>query len=592
MKKKEINKIKKIITNPLFIILILIVISLLIRIPIIYKQAIDVDEYYSYLAAKGIVLHGLPQLPSGMVYTRALLASYLNAGFLVLIGDSIESMRFLSLIFSILLIPLTYLVGKRLFNKNTGLLAAAFVTLFRFEHFYATNARMYMQLQFLFLLTIYLFYLGFEENKTRYKYLVLLPFIAGLFTHQLMLMFIPPIFLYLFLTKKLGFLKNKYNLFSLVLLLLSVLFTYMLSSNIPNQIYIPEGYSWDLAIGFSLTNFNFSWVITALIEEMPFILIFFIIGLIFLFNEKNKKLLFFYTMSIVVTVLTTLYINQKVFRYYFETLPIYIIIISYVIIRLFLFLTKTFTIQKNGLAVNEFFTKLFLKYGNTMAFIGIIAGLIISVIALAYDFIKRNEMKIFSVNQAIIALAGLGLIVISICSIKQNARKYINKLIVLAVLIFLIFETGLYYQILPINLVEDLHSHQYFAGPYITLSEDFVTFLRSNYQENDKIIYMYNSIDYQIRPLAVNYEIRQRNIEGEFKTFENNILDPYLGVLVIDSKEKLEEILAKENRTWIIVDEFVARLSDDFKNFINNLTPVFIDPENPEIKLILVSNRE
>ena len=74
-----------------------------------------VDEWATMLVARGIWERGLPFLPSGNFYGHGMLFSYLDALFLALLGWTPEVAQLPSLIAGLLTIPLTYVVGRKLF---------------------------------------------------------------------------------------------------------------------------------------------------------------------------------------------------------------------------------------------------------------------------------------------------------------------------------------------------------------------------------------------------------------------------------------------------------------------------------------------
>jgi mannosyltransferase len=77
--------------------------------------------------------------------------------FWLLIVDSTEfALRFLSLIFGVLTVPLIYTVGKRFLGRASGLLAAGLVAISPLFLWYSQEARMYTLVTFLCLLSTYL----------------------------------------------------------------------------------------------------------------------------------------------------------------------------------------------------------------------------------------------------------------------------------------------------------------------------------------------------------------------------------------------------------------------------------------------------
>jgi hypothetical protein len=155
-----------------------------------------VDEWATMLVARGIWERGLPFLPSGSFYGHGMLFSYLDAVFLALLGWTPVVAQLPSLIAGLLTIPLTYVVGRRLFGSSeypgtvvdkrewdrrwrgeaVGLLAAALLALDPNAIIWAGRARAYTLQQMLVLLAILLLY--------RRRYLLFaLAFVGAVFSH-------------------------------------------------------------------------------------------------------------------------------------------------------------------------------------------------------------------------------------------------------------------------------------------------------------------------------------------------------------------------------------------------------------------------
>src|SRR4051794_37651495 len=58
-----------------------------------WDGTLTVDESRLALAARGVLESGVPRLPSGWIYTRGLLATYLTAPSLALVGTSDFAVR-------------------------------------------------------------------------------------------------------------------------------------------------------------------------------------------------------------------------------------------------------------------------------------------------------------------------------------------------------------------------------------------------------------------------------------------------------------------------------------------------------------------
>ncbi len=109
---------------------------------------------------------------------------------IALFGDSEIGLRSLSAVLGVGLVYLTWLLGRRIFGHRVGLLAALLAAVSPFQIHYAQEARMYMLLTFLGLITITaaVFLIAPRPNQHRYTNIVVVGmYIAavtgGLYTH-------------------------------------------------------------------------------------------------------------------------------------------------------------------------------------------------------------------------------------------------------------------------------------------------------------------------------------------------------------------------------------------------------------------------
>ncbi len=105
-----------------------------------------------------------------------------------LFGDGEFSLRFPSLVFGLLTVPLIYMVGKRLFDRIAGLAAAALAALSPLYLWYSQEARMYTLLTFLCLLSSYLLLLITDERLSQERRRILwlgltLAHVLAVYTH-------------------------------------------------------------------------------------------------------------------------------------------------------------------------------------------------------------------------------------------------------------------------------------------------------------------------------------------------------------------------------------------------------------------------
>lgn len=151
-----------------------------------------IDEFATMLVAKSITRTGLPLLPSGALYSRGILFSYLDALFIYIFGFSRTVAELPSLILGTVTIPLLYFVGRRLFSRPVGLIAALLLAFDPEAIRWSARARMYILLQPLVLLAIFFFYLGTVEGKgKRYHYLAIVCFLGAFFSHPEAIFLLP-----------------------------------------------------------------------------------------------------------------------------------------------------------------------------------------------------------------------------------------------------------------------------------------------------------------------------------------------------------------------------------------------------------------
>src|SRR6185436_19969655 len=102
------------------------------------------DEETMAMATMHILKDGRPLLPSGMLYPRGLTELYLMALSVQLFGQSEWALRLPSALCGVLLIALTYLVGRRFLRPQWNLALAATVALLPQAIEYSQTARMYI----------------------------------------------------------------------------------------------------------------------------------------------------------------------------------------------------------------------------------------------------------------------------------------------------------------------------------------------------------------------------------------------------------------------------------------------------------------
>ena len=131
------------------------------------------DELLHYYAAKSLIEHGQPQLPSGQSYRRAYFTTLAVAAVFKLLGESKFAARLPSAIFGAASILLIFYVGAKLFNPTVGVISALFWAFYPQSVALSRSARMYAEHEVLYLFMVYALYRGLEAPQVRSTFYVL-----------------------------------------------------------------------------------------------------------------------------------------------------------------------------------------------------------------------------------------------------------------------------------------------------------------------------------------------------------------------------------------------------------------------------------
>lgn len=133
------------------------------------QRSIDEDEGTSILAAQGVVQHGYPLLPSGYIYHRGYLPSYILAGSITLFGLNDFSIFLPSLLLGLGVLWITFLFSKKITASPwIGVGAVFLLIVLQIQTYSATSPRMYIYLQFFALLSFYSAFRWSENGKFKY----------------------------------------------------------------------------------------------------------------------------------------------------------------------------------------------------------------------------------------------------------------------------------------------------------------------------------------------------------------------------------------------------------------------------------------
>ncbi len=112
-------------------------------------------------------------------------------GWIGVAGQSEIALRFPSLVFGVISVALIFAVGKRLFNRSIGLIAATLFAFSAYQVWYSQEAKMYTLITMLALASIYFLRRGVVEGRTRFWISVVVATSLAMYAHILAALLIP-----------------------------------------------------------------------------------------------------------------------------------------------------------------------------------------------------------------------------------------------------------------------------------------------------------------------------------------------------------------------------------------------------------------
>lgn len=345
-------------------LLLLIFIGFIIRTTNLGEPGLGTDESLHVFAAKSIIENGKPELPSGTLYTRALLYTKLVVISYKIFGINEFGARFPSVIFGTLSILLIYYIGKQFFSTKCGIYSSIIYTFSPFAIIWARECRMYSMFQFFFTFGFFALFRGIENNYFRknsndkvnklsrnnrkkvnylhptelnYRWIIitLLLFYLSFKLQVLTSLIGPCVFIYLAVmividvkrTSNKKILYNKYVILLSVLILIVVL-VFIIRPKLFNLLIIHFFLSprWSEGMSFNpIYYFNF-------LSSAPVfpIGVLFITGCIQIITRGEKPGIYSVICSIVpIIIITLIPSNVRGKRYIYNLLPIIILISGY-----------------------------------------------------------------------------------------------------------------------------------------------------------------------------------------------------------------------------------------------------------------------
>jgi hypothetical protein len=154
-----------------------------------------IDEFTTIWAAQRVLNIGLPQFPSGAIYTQGLIFTYLDAAALVF-GNAFSPLlaRLPSLALSVATMALTIYAARRLFRTLPVGLAALWLAVDAQAIIWGGRARTYALLQLLVLGAFLVWYYGaIDGDRPALRWLAIGLLVAALIDQPLVLLILPPL---------------------------------------------------------------------------------------------------------------------------------------------------------------------------------------------------------------------------------------------------------------------------------------------------------------------------------------------------------------------------------------------------------------
>jgi uncharacterized membrane protein len=334
----------------------ILLLIMLIAIPLVtYNLAYDPywqDELTSYYAAKGVLVHGLPIMPSGFFYTKGELYSYVLALNMLLFGDQNGAPRLFSALEYLACIPALYIAGRYFFDRRVALLATALFAFSPFMLGWGREMRMYQQAQLLTILVVYLFYRALQERQNvRLIYIAVGCLVAAYLSHEESFIIFPALVFWVVVASR----DEKHRYFAALYqkhwwiagtIGASIIITQLLIAHISHPAPIGTDSSQRPFIQFGsdaipyYTKLLFlPWMLShgTLSSQLPYITVHSMLatmGCVWAMRRKDRRA-WFCAWVLVASLLTLVLIfTMQSDRYLYPLLPIYYLMVAYALHRL------------------------------------------------------------------------------------------------------------------------------------------------------------------------------------------------------------------------------------------------------------------
>jgi hypothetical protein len=302
------------------------------------------DELSSYYAARSIMAYGIPAFPSGIIYPKGELFSYLLALVMTIFGtNSPVVTRSISMVLFLASLPIFYIVGSKLFNRRVAWLATTMLALSPYATVWSRQTRMYELAQFMVIIIVGVFYWAIQNrHKTRPIRIAVLCIVIAYFSHEEVFITFPALIICALIASREGpysfpsILKKKHWWISalIALAIISAHLSLVTLSQPPSlgtdqsrrpQIQITTDnvpYYFDLLFQpQTLKDGPTAWTPTQPLLTIDSLLA--ILGCIIALRRKNRRASYCALLLIISTATLIFLFTMQADRYYYPLLPLY-----------------------------------------------------------------------------------------------------------------------------------------------------------------------------------------------------------------------------------------------------------------------------
>ncbi len=309
------------------------------------------DELSSYYAARNIMQHGFPAFPSGYLYPKGELFSYILALVMSIFGTSSAIVpRTISVVWYLLSILLLYFCGQKFFNRKIAWLATAMLAFSPYTLLWARQTRMYEQAQLSALIVFFMSYRAIQmRDRKRPVYLAMLCLLLAYFSHEENFIILPAVLICVLLGSREGpyrlpaVLRKKHwwsaALIAIVAIITQLLLVFWANPQIfaTDQSRRPQiqvsldniPYYFNLLFrgGNTLTDNVAPWVLTQPWITVNSLLA--LLGCLLAFTQKDRRSRYC-ALFLVISSCTLFFVfTMQADRYYYPLLPIYYLLGAY-----------------------------------------------------------------------------------------------------------------------------------------------------------------------------------------------------------------------------------------------------------------------